>query len=72
MAPKIRPAGLVYLGSFINYLLYLLAPSPMGQRIDLKRGSTFLPLMLSMYINRLGLFSHLYGTLLNCLVHVSR
>ena len=60
-------AGLVYLYSFINYLLYLPAPFPRGQGIDLKGSSTFLQLMLSMYIDRLGMFSHFYGTLLNCL-----
>ena len=61
------PTGLAYVGYFINYNFYLPVPSPRGLRIDLEGGSTFLPLMLSMHINRLGLFSHLYRTLLNCL-----
>ena len=62
-----RPPRLAYIGSFINYLLYLPDPFPRGLGIDLEGSSMFLPLALSMHINRLGLFSHLYGTLLNCL-----
>ena len=61
------PAGSAYIGNFINYLLYHPAPFPRDLWIDLEGSSTFLPLMLSMHINRLGLFSHLYRTLLNCL-----
>ena len=61
------PAGLAYIGNFINYLLYLPAPFPRGLLIHLEGSSIFLPLMLLIHIDRLGLFSHLYGTLLNCL-----
>ena len=61
------PTRLVYIGNFINYLLYLPDPLPRGIRIVLEGSSTFLPLMLSMHIDRLDLFSDLYGTLLNCL-----
>ena len=61
------PAGLVYIGNFINYLLYLPVPFPRGLCIDLEGSNTFLPLMLSMHINKLGLFSHLCGTLIICL-----
>ena len=57
------PAGLAYIGNFINYLLYLPATFPRGLWIDLEGGSTFLPLMILMHINRLGLFSHFYRTL---------
>ena len=61
------PTGLAYVGSFINYLLYLPDPFPRGLYIDLEGSSTFLPLMLSMFIERLGFFNHLYATLLICL-----
>ena len=61
------PAGLVYIGSFINYLLYLPDPFPRGLSIDLEGSSIFLPFALLMHIDGLGLFSHLYGALLNCL-----
>ena len=61
------PAGLGYIGNIINYLLNLPAPFPRGLYKDLEGSRTFLPLMLSMHIDRLGLFSHLYKTLLNCL-----
>ena len=61
------PSGLAYIGNFINYLLCLPAPFPRGLCIGQGGSSTFLPLMLLMHINRLGLFSHLYRTLLNCL-----
>ena len=61
------PTGLAYAGSFINYLLYLPDPFPRGLCIDLEGGSTFPPLKLLMYIDRLGLFSHLYRALLTCL-----
>ena len=61
------PAGSAYIGNFINYLLYLLAPFPRGLCIDLEGSNILLQLMLLMHINRLGLFSHLYKTLLNCL-----
>ena len=61
------PTGLAYVGSFINYLLYLPDPFPRGLGIDLKGTSTFLPLTLSMHIDRLGFFSFLYRNLLDCL-----
>ena len=57
---SIWPTGSAYVGNFINYLSYLLDPFPRGLLIDLEGDSTFLPLMLSVYIDRLGLFSHLY------------
>ena len=53
------PAGLAYIGSFINYLLYLPDPFLKGLGIDLEGSSTFLPLMLLMDINILVLFSYL-------------
>ena len=61
------PSRSAYIANFINYLLYLFDPFPRGLGIDLKGSNTFLPLMLSMHINRLGLFSHLYGTLFICI-----
>ena len=57
--------GLVSIGNFINYLLYLLDPFPRGLEVDLEGSSTFPTLTLSMHINRLGLISHFYGCLLN-------
>ena len=62
-----RPAGLVYIGNIFNYLWHLPDPFPRGLWKDIEGSNTFLPLMLPMLINRLGLFSHLYGTLLVCL-----
>ena len=61
------PAGLAYVASFMNYLLYLPIPFPRGLCINLEGSSTFLPLTLSMHIDRLGLFSHLYRTSFNYL-----
>ena len=55
------PTGSAYIVNFINYLLYLPKPFSRGLGIDLEGSSTFVPLMLSMHIDRLGLFSHLYG-----------
>ena len=62
-----RPAGLVYIGNSINYLSYLPYPFPRGLRIDQKGIKTFLSFLLSMHIDRLGLFSCLHETLLNCI-----
>ena len=62
-----QPTGLAYVGYFINYLLDLLDPFPRGLCINLEGSCAFLPLMLSMHIDRLGLFSHLYRNLFNCL-----
>ena len=64
------PTRSVYIGNFINYLSYFLAPFPKSLGIYLEGNSKFLPLVLSMLINILGLFSHFYGTLLNCLSNV--
>ena len=62
-----QPAGLEYAGNLINYLWNLPNPFPWGICIDLEASSTFLPLMLSMHINRLGFSSHLYRTLFICI-----
>ena len=62
-----QPAGLVYVGSLPISFLTFPVPFPRGLFIDLKGSSIFLPLMLLININRLGLFSNLYRTLLNCL-----
>ena len=62
-----RPEGLAYVGTFTSYLLYLPVPFPRDLGIDLEGSSTFLLSMLSIHINRLGLFSHLYENLLNCI-----
>ena len=61
------PIGLVYIANLINYLWKLLDPFPWGLYIDLEGSSTFLPLMLSMHIDKLGLSSYLYGTLFICI-----
>ena len=61
------PIGLVCIGNFINYLLYLPVPFPRGLCIDLGGSSIFLPLTLLIFSDRLGLFSQLYKTLLNYL-----
>ena len=54
-----QPSGSVYIGNNINYLLHLPAPFPKGLEVDLEGSSIFLPLMLSMHIDRLDLVSHL-------------
>ena len=61
------PTGSAYVGNSINYLLCLPAPFPRGLYIDLEGSNTLLSLTLSMNINRLSMFSHLYRTLFNCL-----
>ena len=61
------PAGLGYVGSIINCLCHLTVPFPRGLWKDLEGSSLFLPLMLSMYINGLGLVSYLYVYLFNCI-----
>ena len=55
------PKGLGYVGTIINYLLYLPDPFPTGLEIDLKGSNTLLLFMLFMHIDRLSLVSHLYG-----------
>ena len=62
-----RSERLVYIGEIINYLLYFLYPFPRGLNISVEGSSTFLPLTLSMHMNRLGLLSHLYGCLFSCI-----
>ena len=59
------PAGSVYIGNIINYLMYLPDPFPRGLKVDLKGSSTFPTLMLSIHFDGLGLFSHLYRRLFN-------
>ena len=59
------PTGSVYIGNTICCLLYLPAPFPRGLEVDLEGSSTFPTLTLSMYIDKLGLFSHLYRCLFN-------
>ena len=61
------PKEVVYIGNINNYLLYLPDPFPRNLEVDLEGSSTFLPLMLPMDIDRLGLVSHLYGSLFNCI-----
>ena len=60
-----RPTGSAYIGSIINYLIYGPAPFPRGLEVELEGSSTFLTLILSLHIDRLGLFSHFYGYLFN-------
>ena len=54
------PAGSVYIGNIINNFLYFPAKFPRGLEVDLEGSSKLLTLILSMYIDRLGLVSHLY------------
>ena len=61
------PKGLIYIGNTINYLLSLPDPFPRGFEVDLERIGTFFSLMLLMHINRLGLVSHMYGSLYSCI-----
>ena len=56
-----RPERSVCIGNIIYYLIYLLSPFPRGLEVDLDGSSTFPILMLSIQINRLGLFCHFYG-----------
>ena len=44
-----------YVGNIINYLCHLPDPFPRGLWKDLEGSSTFLPLMLLMYIDRIRL-----------------
>ena len=62
-----QPVELVYIGNIINYFFYLPDPFPRGLLVDLEGSSIFLPLVLLMHIDRLGLVSHLYGSLFNCI-----
>ena len=50
----------VYIVNIICYLIDLFSLFSRDLEIDLKGSSTFLILMLSIHIDRLGLFSHLY------------
>ena len=59
--------GFICIGNIINYLLYLLFAFPRVLEIDLEGSSTFPKLRLSMHIDRLGLLSHLYRCLFNCI-----
>ena len=61
------PTGFVYISNIINYLLYLPAPSPRGLEVALEGSSKLLSLMLSIHIKILGLCSHLYGYLFDCI-----
>ena len=61
-----QPTKLVYIGNIISYLFFLPDPFPRGLKVDLEGSSTFPTLTLLIHINRLGLFSHLYGYLFNC------
>ena len=49
------PAESAHKGYIVCYLIYLFALFPKGLEVDLE-GSTFSTLMLSMYIDSLGLF----------------
>ena len=57
------PTGFVYMGHIVYYHIYLPDPFSRGLEVDQEGSSTFPTLMLSMYINRLGLFSYFYGYL---------
>ena len=62
-----QPAGSVYIGNNINYLTYLPFTFPRGLEVDLEGSSTFPTLILSVHIDRLGLFSHFYRYFFNCI-----
>ena len=51
------PPRLVYIGNIIDYPLNLPSPFPKGLEADLEGSSIFLPLMLLIHINSLGLVS---------------
>ena len=51
--------GSVNIGNIIYYLIYLPVPFPRGLEIDQEWSSIFPTLMLSMHIDRSGLFCHL-------------
>ena len=55
-----RPARSVSVGNIIYYLTYLLTSFPRGLEVNLEGSSIFLIFTLSMHIDRLRLFSHLY------------
>ena len=50
----------VYIGNIIYYLAYLSFPFHRGLEVDKEGSRIFSILILSMHINRLGLFSYLY------------
>ena len=52
---------IMYIGNLVSFYTYLPAPFPRDLEADLEGSVTFLKLMLSMHIDRLGLASHLYG-----------
>ena len=54
-----RPGASIYVGNIIYYLVHLPDPFYRGLEVDLKGSNTVPILMLSMYIDRLGLFCHL-------------
>ena len=60
-----RPVGLVYVGSFISYFLYLPVTFPRGLEINLEGSITFPIVTLLIYIKRLSLFNYLYKWLFN-------
>ena len=62
-----QPSRSVYIGNIKYYLIYLPDTFPRGLEVDLEGSSTFLPLLLLMLIDRLGLVSHLYRILFNCI-----
>ena len=58
------PAGYVYIGYIISYLIYLSDPFPKGLERGPDRSSTFSTLIILMHINRLGLFKYFYDVYL--------
>ena len=53
-----QTAGFVYIGNLIYYFIHLPDPFPRGLEVNVKGSSIFPIIMLSMYIDRLGLFIH--------------
>ena len=52
------PTGFIYIGNIIYYLAYLPTPCPRGLEVDLEGSSTFSMPILSIHIDRLGLFCY--------------
>ena len=61
------PTGFAYAGYILYYLIYHPDPFPRGLEVNLEGSSIFPTLKLSMHINRLGLFYHLWLRLFICL-----
>ena len=53
------PEGIIQLGNTLYYLRYLFDPFFRGLEVDIEESSTFPTLVLSIHIDKLGLFYYL-------------